>query len=1520
MTGTKRPVLRAFAILAGFSIVAATLVALGITRTQVGRDALKGSLEAWFTESFDGRLAIGTVGGNLPFHIDLQDVQLYDASDSLMIRAESVILRPNWLDLPKRAFNIRELDVRQVALYARYQADSTWNLSSIRSRESSTSPRRRWEIESTRISLSDGKIISSSQVNPTGTSAQSSRLNLFNLTFDSINLQAQLNWRADERYLLLQDVSGHLLDKDLAFNSGAAEVVFGSDRWHLNFLRLESGSSHVHLTGLEVDSAQIASFSIHESALTPTFVRSFLPQFPVADTLVLAGTIGFAPQRIRFDDLTIRADSSFVRTNSSVDGTSFEVAVSDGLLTSSFLQSLGATTVPAIDSLRLQASGTLAGRNSEASTTLSVYSSSGDLSGDVSLQRDSLWTYAASVYTDDLDLASFSESLNLTGSVRGNVTVTGQGWRAPEIEITANLYAAVINGRSIDSLQVRTTYADKQLSSSGTAYSENSRLEVEADVSWAGEQPDYQWSGQMLELDLAAVWPESPLKSSLNGKWTVRGSGIDPNEVIGSVEINIDSSRIEWPTGWTEVRPHHWTLALSRPEGHDFQFTVGGDVMALEAAGQVEYAALETIGTAWLIALRESAKRQGSMLRNQPPGILPAIWPSLDQILASRVAEQALNSASLNAVTLDAHWALLRGDLLPALVELEAGYNGSIALRANERTLDADITLSNLSFTTPSWSASGAALRLNGSVDINTPLLENLNLTGHARATQIRRRGVDLKEATTEWHLDAGNGQLRVAAGHADDSGEGAISADIEILDDRNRLTVDLASFNIGGELWQIEQPSVVDVFADGVEFAPLALESIVAGAEQSQRLEISGALSKAPEDTFLVRLDQLILERLSSTLGLERRPLGGNLNARLQWTGLGQPEVTGVIAVDTLSLNERLVGSFRTESRLRPGSDELQVRVMIRPHDQVSETIQYASNDLTIDGQVSLPGAGQDGQLDLIVDAKRIDAGFLEELIPVLEGVTGGIAGEGVIRGPLNSPDLNIPLQWSNGSLTIPEHNTSYQASASFDLLREGVHITDLQLTDPAGGTADIAGWLEFNDYRFLSFDLDGQLNALQIMNVPTFSRDLAFYGDLRVSGDAVLEGPGDAAFLRSDNLTTTPQSELLIPIREVDAEIDPGFIIYADSTLPIAEQISAIRARDHLLERRPEGERDFLTGLDMSLNIHGPPGSSIRLVIDPLLGDVINGIGTARVQLQRREGQMQMYGSFDLTSGDYLFTAGEVFVRRFLISEGVIAWEGDPTNPRLDIHASYQTRASRSGLPDDVGGRVSSSLPLIVGLHITGTLNAVQVGLNLAIDQRREPISDTPLLEGYLNQPDRAAEHATSVLLTNSFLLSAQGGSTDVFAGSAFNSVSSLVANQLNRYLGQVIPNADFTLGVQSDESAADLDVSAGIALRLLDERLVIRGLGVYRSLNEPDNTAQAQGLEGEFVVELRLRPNVAVEVFYRRESDALSETLMTSETGLGVNYRAEFVSWKRLWKSVFRREETVTTTENRKRAQPE
>ena len=372
-------------------------------------------------------------------------------------------------------------------------------------------------------------------------------------------------------------------------------------------------------------------------------------------------------------------------------------------------------------------------------------------------------------------------------------------------------------------------------------------------------------------------------------------------------------------------------------------------------------------------------------------------------------------------------------------------------------------------------------------------------------------------------------------------------------------------------------------------------------------------------------------------------------------------------------------------------------------------------------------------------------------------------------------------------------------------------------------------------------------------------------------------------------------------------------GFIVFADSTGRVPD-LRDLTRRDNIFSDRPAGEPSFLEGLEIDINVLAPEESTVNLVFDPVVGDVVTAVGSGRVQLQRQEGEFFVYGSFTVSGGTYLFTAGEVFVRRFGINGGTITWDGPPTNAQLDLEAEYRTRASRAGLPGFSGNE--GRIPVRVLLDIGGRVETPQVDLSLAqVRNERNNLVGTQTLDAILNQADRTTEYATSVLLTNTFLLTTesftqgQAAGPDGTAGGdlatagnrlAFNSVSQLVASQLNRYLGAALPNVDLNFGLQG-ENTEDLDLIYGVALRLLNERLIIRGEGVYTG-DDPRNR-QASGPQGEFVVEVRLSNRVSVEAFYRRTGDELTygQTL-TSSTGAGVSYQTEFPTWRLLLGRVF------------------
>ena len=162
-----------------------------------------------------------------------------------------------------------------------------------------------------------------------------------------------------------------------------------------------------------------------------------------------------------------------------------------------------------------------------------------------------------------------------------------------------------------------------------------------------------------------------------------------------------------------------------------------------------------------------------------------------------------------------------------------------------------------------------------------------------------------------------------------------------------------------------------------------------------------------------------------------------------------------------------------------------------------------------------------------------------------------------------------------------------------------------------------------------------------------------------------------------------------------------------------------------------------------------------------------------------------------------------------------------------------------------------------------------------------------------------DRATEYATSVLVINSFQLTTDNISSSSGGQLAFNSVSQLVSAQLTRFVNEALPNVDFSFGLQG-ESAQDLDVTYGVALRLLRDRLIIRGEGVYQGRGSTEGFKANEGLQGEFVVEIRVGRRVSVEIFFRREGDILGETTLSNTAGVGLSYQTQFKSWRSLFQS--------------------
>ncbi len=1509
----------AFRILIGVGL-ASLFLFFALTRTQVGREGLRLRLEHEFQSVFEGHLRIGSLSGNLINDLFATDVAVLDPQGATVIHVDSVVMRPRWLDMFRRSFSVRELELYNPQLYLRTDVDSSWNFRRTFSRKTAQLGQSPWQFTSADLSVIDGAV----HVRPVSFSAWASQQlrEYEEIDIESVSLHATVEWEHHFKLVDVLHLSAHFIQPDLRLEGMQGQLVQDEEELQINQLALLFEASRIRLDGAVAPFSAISGDSLHTLRGMVSLQNSHLDfsewgrlfHLPVSDAvdidLEVQGSVGDFSATVHH----LSRGRSRIQGTTTVRGLPntavLEVELQPSLIYGSDVVEVLKAPILApygpIDSVLVSGAiqGTLADASNIATSrlsftsTVSLNGAAGVFEGMFAASRDSSWTYESQGQFDNLNLRLLQVTEAPT-ILSGLFSAEGKGTLHPTdvTAFSARLDRSLVLGRTLDSLNVRLEASANEYHASGRLYTDQGWLQTEGSLKLQQPRSHYRLNLETHHLNLAPLLANTSFASSINAEAQLRGEGFDFESLSADLTVRNDPSRILYGKDERHIDQGELLAKVRPAQSTQPRLEVSGDI--LEGALNGDFALNEL----------------GQLLKNIRASITDFKTRQQQQPYVSdfAFANESRLPPPPTLSPFEAHLKLniKRGDQLAALLPFSFPFKKTTVA---DVSLESDSTNFSIRGTVLSDSTNWGSIQLqglegvlSGSAQLGKPLEESLTLSALLHGDSLSA-GTNYPDPVLAIDYANRGASIRFQAGEAPQAGPVQLGIQLDFLDHKKTLTLNEFAFTFGDAQWQILSQTAADLYSDALVVPQIALASDATENLPAQSLNIQGTFSNVRTDTLHLSLSDVALRQLSSVLPF-RYSVDGRLNADVAFTNFAAPALAGSVTVDTLSLDQYSLGQLSLTSSFIPGAPDVALSASLQPAPTPSTDKQAKENRLTLEGTLRLPSASASdaGDLNLSLGIERADPFFFELIYPsVLAEATGAISGDVTISGPSNDPVLGGQIGISDGRFLLPRFNLDITADATGVVARDGLHMDRLHLADKSGGTADIQGSMLFNNYDFFSFDLEGTLEDFQIIDV-AYSNELPFYGHIWASGNATLQGPLFNAVLRSPNAVTTPQSELYVPITEETSGSDPGFIIFADESGAIPD-IRSLTRRAYLLASRPEGERQFVDGLEMDLNIFAPSGSTVHLVIDPLLGDVINAVGSGRIQLQLQDDEFRTFGSFDVDAGDYLFTASEVFVRRFLIEEGTLTWDGDPLNARMDISAAYRTRASRAGLPAGVASNLPPLIPLIVWLDIEGRVESPEVDLTLAVDQsRRDGFQDAPFLESVLNQQDRSAEYATSVLLTNSFLLTTEGTEGDVLAGSAFNSVSQLVASQLNRYLNEALPNVDFSIGVQGNERVEDLDVTAGLAFRLLDERLVIRGEGVYRGLRPEETIQEQQGLQGEFVVEVRLSPSVSVEVFYRREGDILNESLLTNTTGASLSYQTQFPTWKRLLQRL--RRETTT-----------
>ena len=1510
------------------------------TRTELGREAVARQLEAQFARSSSATLEIGRLTGNLVRQFTATDVRVRDALGRTILAVDTVIVRPSWEDLLRRRFDTRRVEL--VAPRLHLVRDSTGRGSWLDAVSAAGDGTSGWSFNSARLVARRGMV-----TRPAGPDRVTAVT-----VIDGIFVDARVEQAGSALRLDLLSAAGRGPTAEISLVEATGQAVFDSTRISVTQLAVRTGGSDLTLSGyLDTAGSKPFAIEVFPSRLSFTEVRTLRPGFPlageadvrvrasgtVADFVVnelevatgasrisIAGTVLGWPQRAVVD---LQASAAPL-----LRGDLADAVPGLGLPNRLLLDSLGARAsitgtfdLPTDSTLGVGAriAGLMRGR---ARLQVSVDSDAGSGLWDGRLRVGStgeelrvpadsitgppqglpedgrrIARLVGSLESARVDIgeayltAVSTSSVNLLGTLDLLLEESGGGWSWLRGGSQGTVRQSRVGGIELDLLRFTADAAPGDVRVSGRLVQPSGA--TDAEIIWAGGlQPRIAVESESSGLDLGQLLGSARFATRLSGR--MAATLTDPEAGFGNLSVAVDSAWVR--RGDLVSSPPPQTIRLEiAPEDSVAVFRADGSHLSgrwviTESPRGFLRAARFWGATLAAAAAREMDKPYRPEAEPSPPQDDVSLAVLRDAFLSGYTGRPVTAVGSFDISDLGAATRWLPG--------LEAGGTGArlaVRLAADTDSLAFEVTVGADSAFVGSIAATRGLATMAVQTRLSTGVRESARIRLRAQSDTLSAGFTALPDWRFRADIHQRAGRLRTTSGRGAEIGPVLVSARTTLLDDRARFLVDTLSVSTRQLDWGLRAPSVIEVYQDAVSIDELAITESVA----SQRLELHGIVSSAPEDTLAVVARSLRLAEVTEFASL-RRQLGGLLNADVRFTGgFNGPLMTGSIRVPGFILDDRLLGSLTLRTEIVPDRDEIEIDLRIQPAalaEGAGSAGEVIENRVRIGGRLRPPSSVDPGAWDLRAQVDRADLFFLKYIFnESVDRFVGYAAGSGTVTGPFDSPVVNADFDVRDGEFGIPLIGVRYTMDGQVRIDREAIHFVEATLRDHDGGTATLSGPLQFNDYRFFSFDVQGQLNDLLVMN-RSETVELPFYGFIRGTGNASLTGPLTNATLRIPDGRTREDSELFIPIVDTVEEGDASFIIFADSTGRIPDLERLIR-RPFVLARRASAERQFLAGLDMDLNIEAPRGSVIHLVIDPLLGDVINAESTGRVQIRRNQGEFEVFGQMEVLGGDYLFTAGEVFVRRFIIQPGgTLSWVGDPINARMNLSAAYRTRASATGLEDvNLGGAL---IPLIVELEITGLVASPQVDLGLSIDRSNQnALGDYQALEARLNQPDRATEYATSVLLTNSFQLTTDNLSTGAGEQLAFNSVSQLVSSQLSRFLDAALPNVDFNFGLQG-ERAEDLDITYGVALRLLDERLIIRGEGIYQGSSTDNTRANTEGIQGEFVVEVRLSPSVSAQVFFRREGDILQNADLTNTAGAGLTYQTDFPSWKAVLRRLF------------------
>lgn len=1515
---------------------------LGALQLDMTQNYLADRIEQQVQQRYKATLSVGEIDGFLPFRLNMHDVVLVQKDSANADTLASVNRIGSQIDvwsLLQNKVSITGFSVDRPRLWLR--SGDEGKMKFLEHRESRTKTpdaqdKEPWlstvEIIAPNVKITDGAIHLESSTKRTQIANLPQSFSL-----SDINTALFVDWSEEQRYLDIESFSAKTSNLEMESLAFSGQLYSDNRFLEFNSFYVTLGNSQFIING-EIDGANLLEpdftgqlvrshydLSVDSEEIFLSDLRDFLGRTPDLDTpLNLEIKAEGSTDSLWVDRAMVGMGESLVNFNGLLknvrdkDSFAYEIRLDRVNLQKNEVAQL-------LDSLRiphrrvfenLTASGKANGGLDSVDVDLALSSPLGELKIQGRSELKPPYEYRGTMRGTNLDVSPFFLSAIDTTSLNFDARLEGVGITLKEAVTTFNatFTDSKVNNIAFERLWLKSSLADNFWTQEYEYRNGEAFIGGSGWVDFARQEPPVSMQGNAENINLSKVFGQMGIASTdLNFNYNVELQGLEPNRIQGRANLDISQSVINDDT----VRAHQLYMDLNSPDEPTRSFRLTSSLFDMNISGQIVPGDIMDQAKFWTAYLRDRFKAEILMnapVDSQAIAIAP---PSRNVVFDGNIKAKDLGLIKKYAPD----FPTINTD---TQINFNVNTDGTRLLVSAEMQADT-LVYDKLNF-------SNSQSQITASFRSDRTFSEFSSIDFEADVGELKTESVDLDSMGVDLAVKQDSVYFTQHVGAISDNARFNMALNSSISD--SAITVLVDDFFMGNNeyAWTNEgAPSFTYMRNGKIDFNNFGFQN------RNEYFRLQGTLSKDRSDSLTYILRDINLNRISNLIK-GRIDFAGVLNGTLVTRSLTrQPTIQGDLDVNKLALNNRTIGDVRFDSRYNPDKNRFDTQVDIK-----TDTTKYANyldeNDgigqnIHLDGYFVTPNpeVQQDTVYYFDADFKQIDMWIIPLIVDnVFTEMEGQASGQGYITGNLNDFDFHADFMTENVFAKPTFINTNYFLSGPVEFGKdEGVVLDSVDVMDTKGGTGVVWGNIDLNDFEPLTFfDLSMSMDELQFLN-NKYDPDVPFYGSVSGSGTVRLTGSNTDLYMRTLNpVEVNSSSEMSIPLlEETELQQTGKFIRFVDSFENLDQKkqqatdeapAETERQEEQLVETIQN--MTFSERVDLDLQFETSENITVNLIFDPVLGEVLTAQGTGQMRITMQDQDVQMFGQYTINDGNYQFVTGEIISRDLELEPGgTIVWEGPPDNARLDISAIFNARPDVSTLSGTVGSedQTTQQVPIELIVEINGTLNSVENNYYFRLPTSLD-LSSGSTLQYTINQINRDEQQkllqATSILFTGEFIptqgatsgtaslsQSLTRGSTVLNPWLSNQVISPLLSQQINALLNSDVSRFDINFNLN-----ADYQVDLGIALRLYNDRLILRREGLITG-GGPQSTLEDR--IGDLNATYRIRRGLSLTAFHRQDqvlnnyTSSQASDVTPSVDGVGLEANLQFNTWSELWGKISR-----------------